>query len=852
MYRRRRYADTRGKSLTGGYTTIPEAPDPVAENGVMLEVLGEDSEKHKLDAFYSMVDTTPYEPLAPSQLAALGAGRRADLLEARAREESRIVGDAQELPPPAERARSVGEERRSSSPELASRQFQGRSASVDRAFPHVVLSKDGSLIVPTEQLVKIDGNYSWRERALSYIRAMHPTLSLHTQSSAQPGPASPRPPEFSEGNGVETWLTGESAGTEASRSSSRGSTRKRRLGRSASVAGLLLGPKRTLHSPRQQGQPRKGGGLFSGDLGNVDNESLLQAPDIDSLQGYLQSPPRASSRAASRLTGASLISLDLPELTGSSDLSEIHEEVLELRQGVHDLLALTSPAKAESKAEPSAGESGQDSSEAATLLPSGKKRARGGRRRFAGAARAVQTAGTAETEFLSRSREAAPAPTGKASVVSTLLNALNTNVGCGSLTIPYDLALMGWLPGVIFTLLMTATSILAGLLLVIASDYTGRFQYGEVVKRVFNSNKLKILLNLLLIVYLAGCCMSNSIITKHNFFWWSCAPDDEACIANTALGKPVWWYSNALLWGLMFVVCLPFCCLPNLELLKFNAYVTVVSYLYLVVSCVVLFFDARGRPELLPEHGPPILLNRDPFSFISAFPLLSQAFTMHYQILNLYREIRGRTAQKMKVGIYGDILLMLVSYLIMGLFSYFTLTDTLTSDITADLARVSPQPVYLTVESVLILLLMIVHYPLPVFALRRAVESFMWGEKQPPLKWSCCIAAAVVFLATLVGTFVDSVSSVISFTSSIAGTSLVYLFPAAMCLTISKQVHSRRLRWISLGILVYGATLMVLGLFSAVYKEIYLPIARAVGPSESSQVSIWGRSRLLFPLTRRR
>lgn len=830
MYTDGKYARTRGKSLAGGYTTIPEVPDPIAEHGVTLEVLGEDDEARELGLFYSRVDTSPYEPISPSELEALGTEKRSQLLAARDREAARLAGGASAAASPAEQAFPAGGRPRSSSRRSSQGSIPGRSDSRGRGEPLVVLSRDGSLIVPTEDLVEIDGRYSWRERALSYIRARVPSLSLPFPGLDARGFAESPSAEQPEADGSEAaWLTG---GPERSFSTRKKSSGRMNAAQSFSFSDLLPGRKTSLRTPRQGTHAKRRAGQFSGNLGGVDDEALIRIEDVEALQSYTVSSSRALSRAVSRAQRDTAISLGLPELTGSSDLSEIHNEVLEFRQDIHDLLGLRPASKADARERRAAEASGHDSSEDAALLgpeqkegkqgARGKRGRRGPRRRQGKAGEGLQTAAQLD------SGEEAPPPTGKASVVSTLLNALNTNIGCGSLTIPYDLALMGWVPGLVFLLLMTATSILAGLLLVVSSDYTGRFQYGEVVKKVFNSQKLKILLNILLIIYLAGCCMSNSIITKHNFFWWSCAPDDDDCKQASSLGKPLWWYNNALLWGIMFVVCLPFCCLPNLNLLKFNAYITMVAYLYLVVSCAILFFDSRKHPEMLPDHGPPVLVNRDAFSFISAFPLLSQAFTMHYQILNLYREIRGRTSHKMKIGVYGDLGIMLVSYLIMGVFSYFTMTDALTSDITADLARVSPRPIYLTVESVLILLLMIVHYPLPVFALRRAVESFIWGERQPPLKWSCCISAGVVLMATLVGTFVDSVSTVISFTSSIAGTSLVYLFPAAMCLVISKQAHSRRLRWISIFILTYGAALMALGLFSAVYKEIYLPISRAV------------------------
>lgn len=73
---------------------------------------------------------------------------------------------------------------------------------------------------------------------------------------------------------------------------------------------------------------------------------------------------------------------------------------------------------------------------------------------------------------------------------------------------------------------------------------------------------------------------------------------------------------------------------------------------------------------------------------------------------------------------------------------------------------------------------MIAHYPLPCFGLRKIIESLIWGDKGPEKKyWNWVIAFLLVSICGIPGSILPSIDIVLSFSSSIAGSFIIFVFP---------------------------------------------------------------------------
>jgi amino acid permease len=77
------------------------------------------------------------------------------------------------------------------------------------------------------------------------------------------------------------------------------------------------------------------------------------------------------------------------------------------------------------------------------------------------------------------------------------------------------------------------------------------------------------------------------IVIRDNFFFFDDLKDKDNIIL----------YKNLLLAGIMLILILPLCFLPNLESLKFNSYLIIGVIIYLAFVCVYTFFDKLSRGE---------------------------------------------------------------------------------------------------------------------------------------------------------------------------------------------------------------------------------------------------------------
>jgi hypothetical protein len=76
------------------------------------------------------------------------------------------------------------------------------------------------------------------------------------------------------------------------------------------------------------------------------------------------------------------------------------------------------------------------------------------------------------------------------------------------------------------------------------------------------------------------------------------------------------------------------------------------------------------------------------------------------------------------------------------------------------------------------IILMVCHYPIPVYSLRKSIENFVFKTENFNKKWiSFLFSTAIVVVATVIGMFLDAIDTVLSFTSSLAGGTLGFIIP---------------------------------------------------------------------------
>eukprot|EP00767_Chilomastix_cuspidata_P004838 gnl/Chilomastix_cuspidata/501.p2 GENE.gnl/Chilomastix_cuspidata/501~~gnl/Chilomastix_cuspidata/501.p2 ORF type:complete len:461 (+),score=183.87 gnl/Chilomastix_cuspidata/501:3034-4416(+) len=431
-------------------------------------------------------------------------------------------------------------------------------------------------------------------------------------------------------------------------------------------------------------------------------------------------------------------------------------------------------------------------------------------------------------------------PSGNSKIASSIFNLANTIVGSGVLTIPYDLQCTGYGLGLFGLLFVAACSLYSFYMLSFASKRTGLFSYRDIGESLFG-HRAGFLVELLVVIYTTGTCCAYPIIMRDNMFWWNTKDSDER------------WYTVYCMWAIVVVVVFPLALLPKMDFLRFTSLAALISVAYIVVVIIIFYFEVQvtGSITLDPPPAEPVVINSDITSVFTAFPLLGVAFTAHYNCLNVYAELKDRTLARMNKVIGGTGTIIIIVYTAMGIFGYLTFTDQTEDDILKNFSDLPNAPVYTQIANACMLVTIIFSFPMVSFALRRSLLSLIFSSRRAPLAAmdgdepeldevgellphpSAAIARRdrrrrviftiiIVGVASTIATFVNSISAVLSFTSSIAGTSIVYIFPGLFYHRLLRP-EKRVQRVLAIAMVCVGFFFMVTGLGSAVYTRILHP-----------------------------
>ena len=159
---------------------------------------------------------------------------------------------------------------------------------------------------------------------------------------------------------------------------------------------------------------------------------------------------------------------------------------------------------------------------------------------------------------------------------------------------------------------------------------------------------------------------------------------------------------------------------------------------------------------------PPTRPFKQDVSILNGFSLTIHSYNAHYNFLNLVQELKDRTKNTTKV-IYGTVAIVVATYLSVGLFGYLQYGELTASDILVSMK--TENSVATTLANAGMIFFMVCHYPLPVYAMRRSIESFIYGKNS----MRYILASLIVLVSLVLGTFITSIDMVLDFTSSLAG-----------------------------------------------------------------------------------
>lgn len=382
------------------------------------------------------------------------------------------------------------------------------------------------------------------------------------------------------------------------------------------------------------------------------------------------------------------------------------------------------------------------------------------------------------------------------SMVRACFNLTKSAVGIGTLSLPSTIKKLGWALGlpmiVIASLLCTVSHHFLARLAAntdIADFYgLGKLAYGSVGEMTAVAATLLYLFGALL----AYCRYAGDYIASAVGYLFSLD-------ANNWLVYPPYM---TILVSAVFIF--PLACLKDLSKLANASILGMMCIGYITVLTIVDYFVHT------PEPAPTIVPAKFSFEIFECFSVFLFAFLNHFTTVALVPVlIRPTPARRHQLIVTSQIATTTI-YLLVAAFGYLHFGDGVTRDILA--ARKVNLPYAL--GKLAIGITIIVSYPLLLDPVRSATDHLITrGVKTPSaVRHYALTVGFVASSAVIAATFAKKIDGILDVFSSLAGSLLVFVFPALYFLRMSyKYPVSGLERGLAYFIVVFGAILCVFG-----------------------------------------
>ena len=294
-------------------------------------------------------------------------------------------------------------------------------------------------------------------------------------------------------------------------------------------------------------------------------------------------------------------------------------------------------------------------------------------------------------------------------------------VGAGFLTLPYCIAQSGIIPGVmwlIFTCLLNSFSVMG---ITKCCMMSGKYTYKDVGEAALGPGITRFL-NTVMAVYTLGSCVSfvrllgNLVPTLINIIGSENAERDE--FSNQWVIVPI----------IAVLVLYPLSLMRDLSSLKFTTTVSTVCIFYTALMIVV-------KAGLAPEPKPEVELVQHGAGVVIAFPILTVAFTLHYNVPKYFMELSNRSMARMGIATALSFSIVFVCYIATALGGYLTFGAATQSDVLSK--NYDPNDTAVIIAKVGLTLILIGCYPLAFNSFRNSVTALL------PDRWANAIRNGV-------------------------------------------------------------------------------------------------------------
>ncbi|CAK0780575.1 hypothetical protein CVIRNUC_005099 [Coccomyxa viridis] len=386
-----------------------------------------------------------------------------------------------------------------------------------------------------------------------------------------------------------------------------------------------------------------------------------------------------------------------------------------------------------------------------------------------------------------------------ASMAASVFSLTNTIIGAGIMALPRAVATLGVVPGALLILLVYILTFITINVLSSASEYSGRWTFGELIHYFFGRTG-SWFLRLFIFINNAGLLITYTIMLGDVLV--GKPPDYNGLLTNlTDIHEgDVWYLDRRFVVAVVVVVFLfPLAAQRSLKSLAWAGAMGLVlasGFAMLVVVLVVLA-GIQGRIQgvsLWPNAdltGPSALDQiRGVFSTL---PVIALAYVCHYNVHPLMRELKDFSARRWSIVLNWSLTFCTVVYVIIGVGLYLVFLDSTESDVLLNFSSGSLEDIVGSLAADIITycvllgyaLNLIFTYPMINWGLREVIAEVAVGRPTLGNAAWVGITAVIVVAAYAVAIAVPNIWPVMTITGATAAVAIGWIFPACIMLRTS-------------------------------------------------------------------
>ncbi|KAH8662376.1 transmembrane amino acid transporter protein-domain-containing protein [Xylariales sp. PMI_506] len=402
---------------------------------------------------------------------------------------------------------------------------------------------------------------------------------------------------------------------------------------------------------------------------------------------------------------------------------------------------------------------------------------------------------------------------GQASMVSSIINLLNTIVGAGTLAMPAALSHFGIVLGTIVILWSGFTSAFGLYLQSRCARYLDRGNSSFFALSQLTYPNAAVIFDAAIAIKCFGVGVSYMIIIGDLMPGVAMGFDTRAQNVQFLMDRNFWITAFML-------VIIPLSFLRRLDSLKYTSLVALVSIGYLIIL-VVYHFAADSVPNRAPVR---VITWDGPISALSTFPVVVFAYTCHQNMFSIVNEIKDNSPKSIMGVITSSIGSAASIYVLVAITGYLTFGD----DIKGNIVSMYPPSIASTIAKAAIVILVLFSIPLQVHPCRASIDAVLrWrpnsvsrnsqhrsnspgarallptaqarSDHGPAAPMSdlrfALLSTVILVLSYFVALTVSSLERVLAYVGSTGSTSISFILPGLFYYKISdpNSIHHQRL-----------------------------------------------------------